>query len=144
MCPTSSLFSSTMLPIFWNSTGRYISNSSEIGAICLIKWPFEMFQQYGKFWKVLLDNLIKHKPPISEEWLTNVDKKVDHCSKFRNQLNPIFFPLKNKFYTQTIIYIPLRIYICNKFQLTSKSWQKKFFFPSNHDEECFLELFIDP
>ena len=38
------------------------------------KWKKEifcfvfLFQKYDKFWSVLLDNFIKHKPPISEEW----------------------------------------------------------------------------
>ena len=38
-------------------------------------WVF-LFQKYGKFWKgVLLDNFIKHKPLISEEYVEYSDKK---------------------------------------------------------------------
>ena len=33
-------------------------------------WVF-IFQKYGKFWSVLLEHFIKHKPLISEEWLTH-------------------------------------------------------------------------
>ena len=32
------------------------------------RWVF-VSQKYGKFWSVLLGHFIKHKPPISEEWL---------------------------------------------------------------------------
>ena len=31
-------------------------------------WIF-IFQKYGKIWSVSLDNFVKHKPLISEEWL---------------------------------------------------------------------------
>ena len=38
-------------------------------------WVF-LFQIYGKFWSVSLDNFIKHKPPISEKWLATSKLKM--------------------------------------------------------------------
>ena len=32
---------------------------------------FRILQKYGKFWRILLGHFIKHKPPISEEWLVD-------------------------------------------------------------------------
>ena len=37
-----------------------------------------LFQIYGQFWSVLLDNFIKHKPLISEEWKSHFFGSIQH------------------------------------------------------------------
>ena len=55
------------LAYFWNT----ISTQS----------AFFVFQKIGKFWNTLLDNFIKHKPFISDEWHTLNKKEVFHPIK---------------------------------------------------------------
>ena len=49
-----------------------ILKTKESSMKCKIpRWVFNVvciFQKYGKYWNVLLDHFIKHKPMFSEEW----------------------------------------------------------------------------
>ena len=76
------------LPYFWNSKTTHVIFLvffSKRKKTPKTTWAF-ICQKYGKCWSIFLDNFIKHKPDISEEWSRT---KIDVLKKNSNRTSPM-------------------------------------------------------